>query len=332
MNTIPPSVQALRMEEAEKAALAIVAAARKFASEPTSISQQSWQSLLVSINDLSRSVHTRAYPPAAKKDGVKFFQFSKLPLELKLKIWRYAMPDKRILVMSLEFDGHFWGKFLRANDLSPTEEGLKWREWQNDGSKHKVQLARGHASIQQVCADSREEALREYTVCLDLKQRNDSPIRINPTDDVLYTPKQMLESSNCRNFRLGHCWKDNVLGVIQHIAFDGKTIMDMLNRDSGNPFRNFTVLKDVTVVRHDDRCELTSYSLRKGDISFEVPQEMLPSPAVDEYPKIIEQLRSRLLKYHTQNPNWQVPAIRFKVLHFNGKRCCNMTWREWRKI
>ncbi|KUJ23803.1 uncharacterized protein LY89DRAFT_776044 [Mollisia scopiformis] len=131
----------------------------------------------------------------------RFTLFPKLPPELRLKIWKEAMPDSRVVPL--------WPKNDLRTDLSELAKG-------GESQVPKMLVHCPPPVILQVCRESRIEALKTFSWRPDTTSFI-SYHRADPAKDILY----FVVAPDFREFGdFVHLFTPGALGKIKHLAFD----------------------------------------------------------------------------------------------------------------
>ncbi|KUJ14658.1 uncharacterized protein LY89DRAFT_783756 [Mollisia scopiformis] len=337
MEASKPSLEALRMREVEKIAATIAAEAHQFGLEPRGVSEDSLRAVLESTQSLLNKLKTWTSSSSTSIELGDFHYFQNLPDELKVLIWKFSLPSARILPVQHHIDHDRYAKDRSDQELEPGEPAALelFLEYQKDPSKYMTTVLRHEqSSILWVCRQSREEALKVFSLRLDTTKTT-CGFRIDPGFDTLY-----FQYSNRRNhdmhfkFETGQLWQSIALSAIQHLAFDTKRLTNILDVELGNPFRRLGALKDITVVCHSTGCRLHDRELAYRSIHLEVLVENSPPfPVIGSYEQI-QRLRDRFSVCRATKPDWHVPSIILKTARMEGssKICCEMTWKELQAV
>ncbi|KAL3419974.1 hypothetical protein PVAG01_08473 [Phlyctema vagabunda] len=202
--------------------------------------QLTWPSDMEGTDDTSHTTITireRAKPPEPV-----FTRFSELATELRLKIWRYLIPESRIV------DVEVYEQYFTSGPLEYSLVG--WRRLQYQ------LVARNHwNSIAMVNWESREQYLKKYTKKFNREDRLPRT-RIDPLGDILYLRdacwcnalpigrlSQRIESLSCG-------MAQELRRSIQHIAVPFK---DCHHLNFGHLFRVFPALRKFTLVMNPSK-------------------------------------------------------------------------------
>jgi hypothetical protein len=156
-----------------------------------------------------------------------FTCFPKLPIELRLKIWKEALPGPRILPVECRFN------FV---------QGIE--------QKHFIVTTPPPVAFH-VSRESRQEALKKYTSRLDTTS-NTSNFWIGPVNDTIYMawPKGDYIIAWVSDWFQADV--DKILSLIQHFAIDSQLFVV---GEARNIAIYFAELKTLTWVLHDPKCE-----------------------------------------------------------------------------
>lgn len=108
-DSVPLSLEALRVQEVERIAIVITARAQKLGSNPQE-GQKYLKDLQMTLS-LSTKISNWIEPPTAYRVQGNFYKFRLLPLEIQFRIWRFVLPAARILALRHEIDGQRYMKF-----------------------------------------------------------------------------------------------------------------------------------------------------------------------------------------------------------------------------
>lgn len=335
VTTTPVPLNILRLKEIQRILTDYAAEAEKGANSLSGDSLASLKLLYRDISSLSSRVYEWANPPLPVRASSNFWMFPRLPTEIRLMIWRYAMPHARTLVLQYEMRTGF-SALLDKTDFHPnsSEAATLRQAWEEDHANYHMKVYKhGRPAVLHVCHESRKEALSKYTLRLDTKDTSNAYM-IDPNFDTIYY-RNVNTNTIRMQFDMGEFWSDVVLNSIRHLAFDPKRLLGILAIDPGNPLRNFTSLEDVSIVGHSSKCGLSSGFERFGIITLEIPDATTYSSMVSSS-QVIEELQRRFSSYLNTKPGWNVPLVKVTTMTLESKvktkRCCAFTWKDNRDM
>jgi len=189
-------------------------------------------------------------PSAAIPVG-DFVRFSRLPLELRRIIWKFALPGPQVVKVTT---GHY----------------------ENDVNRHeKLKINVGLPNLMHVCRESRQICLEKYSVKLACETRLPSDCaRFDPEDDTIYIPDLGLCFDAYRR-RLS----DQALGAIKVLIVKWDNYCEYLGEpqkvDEAINFTLLTSLQQIVIVmdtyssvEYSDYCERKTRPLSQ-DITLE---------------------------------------------------------------
>lgn len=184
-----------------------------------------------------------------------FTVFSKLPIELRYKVWVESMPLQRLVEITYKY---YVSKRRHRNQRIKTQEPVP------------TQL--------HICRESRSIALQKYSLQLDTTTRT-CLIRIDPVNDrVMIGFDNKFEQSLLMK---GTVLAPEALQTIQHLAINvswGAEYHQTLNSSLERLFQNFTALKDLVFDIQDRNSDITRSYSQLGTPSFVDVGVDLPSP------------------------------------------------------
>lgn len=146
----------------------------------------------------------------------------KLPTELRLVIWKLAMPASRVIALQYGFDERIFAQSVKDGNRDPSDEIVKRSQHADDPSKYKLCVHQSPPNILGACQESRTEVLRSLNGRLDPKgQDRPRPTPINFDDDTLHDPNSSDKCSELmEDFFNEPRFTAEVLESIKHIAVD----------------------------------------------------------------------------------------------------------------
>lgn len=173
-----------------------------------------------------------------------FTLFPMLPIEIRLKIWKEALPGPRIIEIL-----HQNIQYLeREEDDECEEEPSDEQEpqWEEVHLLSKIKVKLPPPVLLSVSWESRQAALKVYSLKLDTVTKAGN-YRIDPVHDILFFPYDGQASDDGEDILFsGLGLTEEVLGKIRHLAVD----INMLELILPNLFL-LTGLQILTVVLHD---------------------------------------------------------------------------------
>lgn len=226
-----------------------------------------------------------------------FSLFPMLPVELRLKIWKLALPGPRIVEVYLDrvvpdLDRSYYHEdILRVNTPPPALMHVNW--------------------------ESRSIALEKYWLRLGNAEVKDDFTRIDPAEDTIFIPWPILDCGEIFIDRLinGTAWSEEARNAVRSMAVDERTWRELSGPSNFIYFEN---LEKYTLVAHE------SY-----DICWEgwrKPNTDLCFVDLDDEEEIEElhcNVESRMRDENRDyNRQWELPVIEVKVAARGGKKCC----------
>jgi hypothetical protein len=228
-----------------------------------------------------------------------FTLFPKLPIEVKLKIWRLTFPTNR----KLEFCWHIINPFdmlLAAVATNPIT-----------------------LSVNQ---ESREETLRVYEIVFE--GIGDGTIYINPdSDTVLFTSAPEKKRNKLTTPKYGSLYRD-ILASVQWLEIDNPSHMEgglLLNGIREQPLYQDVLFNDL----FDNAFSLLTFFPNLKNLKLVEPESHLPQeppyvrkvtpcyqndPGRFEVEEFLDEIKDLLEIEQQQNPDFHVPDIELQIL------------------
>jgi hypothetical protein len=235
----------------------------------------------------------------------KSFQlFPKLPLELRLKIWRYACPRPRVVMVKYHFkvlpepipdpEQEFWGVDENVSHI------VHWI-----GPSVEIPL------ILHVCRESRLEALSIYEAGLEICPDGHQTYW-NPKLDTVFLIKESSRRSSSTLRPLDEV-PVRARVRIQHLAIDLNvstiSYTDGAVKEQLLPLIDFTSLRSLTLV-----IDPILPDESKSRVIFREPMDVPIHQFLNTRPTAIEQRFENILEaIKKENPGWEPPKVRAMV-------------------
>jgi hypothetical protein len=287
----------------------------------SSIPNQSTQLALMRFMDsiLSSASKIESLCGSLVTTGVigQFIFFPKLAIELRLKIWKLALPGPRIIEV------HLTEAFRRPPG--------RWME--------EIQAKNPPLALFHVNREAREVASKKYMLlCRDGGNRPYfCHAHFDPDKDIVFFPWSLPRWDNYQNYFVdGDWWSENARTKVQYLAID----LQMWDRESHLlKWSFFTALKEFTIVVHgrgegESECDSDKYvevwRMNDTRLAFEEPWEMGLNEVdpghklfIEQwYDIVLEKMEEELELAELNNIEWSIPKINVKILTRNGARCC----------
>lgn len=225
--------------------------------------------------------------------------FRKLPTELRLRIWRHALPGPRLVNVIAAYNH---------------KEDTPWRI---DAARF-IPTRRFPDQILYACWESREVARKHYQLCLLNSPTSAAGLPMLCIDfsvDVVYVNKSTFLSLE-RLLDLTNVSKPILLQGIQHLAIDVKVFDKGAIKDEIRQLRRFTALKEITLVIHHTRCPRVGLP-RAESIVFAEPDGIVryDEDNLDAGLQIQEAIKSEM------KLGWDLPSIRLMGIMSRGEWC-----------
>jgi hypothetical protein len=217
------------------------------------------------------------------------------PAELRLKIWKMALPGPRIVEIYLNIatdrrTGVKGEQVLRVNTPPPALMHVNW--------------------------ESRRAALEKYWLQLGNEEIKNFFAQIDPTEDTIFIPWTLSDPGSLVDRLInGAAWSEEAKQSVRLMAVDERTWRE-LHGPKG--FIYFENLERYTIVAHDlnDGC-WEGWRQRDTDLSFvDLDDEEIVH---DRYSSVRDQMSFENGYYNRQ---WKLPVIEVKVAARGGKKCC----------
>ena len=269
--------------------------AERLKSGPVAIMKALLQNMQTSVNkieSLTKGLLEAALPG-------EFTIFPMLPAELRLKIWKMALPGPRIVEVYLDrVADPSYGDFrvIRTNTPPPT--------------------------LLSVNLESRKVALEKYWLNLNYNMSCTCACyaQIDPTEDTIYIPWSIHNTALPQNSLInGTIWSDEARDSVRFMSIDERTWRSISGPDGFVYFEN---LQKFTIVAHEeydfwlDNCK-ERWRMRDTDLSFvKVDDEETIS---SHHLSVESQMQFDNGHYERQ---WKLPVIEVKAVARGGKKCC----------
>jgi len=239
-----------------------------------------------------------------------FTCFPDLAVELRLKIWKAALPGPRIIQIACGYQ--------RAEELDSV-----------DFESAKISVNAPPPKILAVSKEARNEALKFYKLRLSTKFFV-SPNRIDPSVDIVYIP---YRDDYLRFYDMvldENVFEDEVLNSLRFLAMDidfAEMVMSHVEFYSAGQdhlfldrLAKFKSLETLTIVLHQkDTCN-DMWTWRHKDVDFVDPDMDILTDRGS--PAFAEDIQNAFKDAPTRHPEWTVPKIVFKSMTRRGCRCC----------
>jgi hypothetical protein len=236
----------------------------------------------------------------------EFTLFPKLPVELRLKIWRAALPGPRIIEAYYDYEesvnGDISDGVIRTNQPPPV--------------------------LLSVCHESREETLRKYiTICKpeNFREVEHCHLLMGPSKDTLFIP---YANSNLSEHYLqatlvwGDFYSEEALDKIRYFAID-TDVWDQYAHGHAECISKFRKLVELTLIDHEggwlDIESHDAWRMSDTDIDFVEPTDFYLPGLFSER---TTQVQALFRKVKQISPDWHEPTLQVKTIARGGKRCC----------
>jgi hypothetical protein len=227
----------------------------------------------------------------------QFSLFPMLPVELRLKIWKMALPGPRIVEVYLGF----------VTDL---ETGR---------STNLLRVNAPPPTLMHVSFESRKVALEKYWLRLGNETVSGNNLRVDPQEDTIFIPRSLSDpGSRVRDLINGRAWSEEARESIRYIAVDENAWRDLKGPDG---FVYFAGLEKYTVVAHDSSnpC-LEGWRNGGTEITFvDLDDDGQEEIIHDRYVSVVDQMEFDNGYYKRQ---WRLPIVEVRVATRGGRKCC----------
>lgn len=254
--------------------------------------------------------------PAMGSSATAFTLFPELPIEIRLKIWRHALPGSRVIGTCLE----------RRYSISDT-----WHLQQKYMSiRHRSLLSCKTPVPLFVCQESRNEALRFYQLrhVLGFTQK---PVYIDFSRDIIYLEDLQEDSPSARItvHNLANLLEDGNRSAIQFLAMDSDfySLLYERCRNDLQALQEFTNLKEFILVKHFRGCKdnWTENNPQMTLVEADDPQTRA------EYATFRTHVLAIIEEIMQNDHTWERPVVTIKSLLNGGIRCCEHPQVVWRR-
>ena len=236
-----------------------------------------------------------------------FTLFPKLPIELRLKIWREALPGPRIIEAYYDYhessDGDISDGVIRINQPPPV--------------------------LLSVCFESREETLRQYiSICNveNFREVDYCHVLLDPDKDTLFIPyanKNLSDHYLQASLVWGVFYSEAALNKIRYLAID-TDVWDQYTQGHVECISMFRNLRRLTLIDHEGGwlCfeSHDSWRMQETNIKFVEPARAYDLSAL--FSEREGRVRALFLKVKEAFPKWKEPTLHIKTILRGNKRCC----------
>lgn len=256
--------------------------------------------------------------------------FPDLPAELRLKIWREALPGPRILEVWIDYEPKEYSDqhgdpvsielAYRDSSLTELRDNIDFDDSPKAGTVT-VKTSQIPPTLLTVCRESRHEALKKYTLSLDTPLKS-FHIPFDPLEDTIYVPfatpyQDMLPSQDA--LLCGTIFKQEVNRSIRHIA------TDIYNLEYLGQSMSWDSLDNIILIEHDYSIGcLTESLLPNQKLVLKALTEEEKAPFAGDLDEIYRQLI--LLKSLERSP-FPIPQLDLANMYVDGHRCCGDSGR-----
>ncbi|KAH8770675.1 hypothetical protein F5882DRAFT_441943 [Hyaloscypha sp. PMI_1271] len=219
----------------------------------------------------------------------RFSLFPKFPAELRLKIWKLALPGPRIVEVYYDRAKHPWDEsFIRFNTPPPSVLHANW--------------------------ESRRVALEKYWLRIGSEGFKGCFAQIDPTEDTVFIPFNSLMKLQQRLIN-GKAWSKEAKESVRSLAVDARSWKRLCGPEGFVYFEN---LEKFTIVIHDSaKCQSKEkWGVRDTDLSLIDVQDEVE--VYDHHLSVESQMEFDNGHYGRQ---WKLPTIEVKVAARGGKKC-----------
>ena len=228
---------------------------------------------------------------------VHFILFPMLPVELRLRIWRMALPAPRIVEVYLGY--------VPAADMGPSTNLLRANT--------------PPPTLMSVNFESRSVALEKYWLRFGKENAAGINPRIDPAEDTIFVSWLLSDfGSRVQDLANGKVWSEEAKESIRYLAIDERTWRDLEGSDGFVYFEN---LERFTVVAHQtSRPCLEGWENRGLEVSLvDLEDEDREEEIQDRIMSVVDQFDFDN-EYYKQE--WKVPVVEVKVVARRGQKCC----------
>jgi hypothetical protein len=220
----------------------------------------------------------------------RFSLFPKLPAELRLKIWKLALPGPRIVEVYYDRAKHPWDEnFIRFNTPPPAALHANW--------------------------ESRRVALEKYWLRLGTEEIKGCFAQIDPTEDTVFIPFNSFMKLQQRLIN-GKAWSKEAKESVRSLAIDARSWKRLYGPEGFVYFEN---LEKFTIVINDSANCQSKEKWRMPDTDLSLMDVQDEVEAYDYYLSVESQMEFDNGHYGRQ---WKLPTIEVKVAARGGKKCC----------
>lgn len=245
-----------------------------------------------------------------------FPSFPRLPFELRLKIWKVALPGRRVVQAILDHES-------RERTPRGSTEKLDW---------FTIKTNQPPPALLHVCHESRVVALEKYNTCLDTISTS-SYIRIDPLEDIMYfSKKRRAHPLPPADINLGTIMTPESLERIRYLAAD--LLYTWPWRVNGVTFGSLKSLERLIIVLHTTTCKYQMFCTCHCDIGKEAL--LIERPGVEIFPSFtaanagretsdIQKFEGALQICQEKDPEWKISEIGYAYI-FSGEKgsfCCD---------
>ena len=227
----------------------------------------------------------------------QFSLFPMLPVEIRLKIWRMALPGPRIVEVYL---GYVMDRVTGQ-------------------STNLLRVNTPPSTLMHVSFESRKVTLEKYWLRLGHDTVAGYNPRIDPAEDTIFISWLLSDfGSRVEDLVNGKAWSEDAKESVRYMAVDERTWRDLNGPDG---FVYSERLSKYTIVAHD-----TSKPCLKGwreggsEIDLvELEDDDREEKIQDRYLSVVDQMEFDNEYYKRQ---WKLPVVEVKVAARGGRKCC----------
>lgn len=237
-----------------------------------------------------------------------FTYFPKLPVELRLQIWKHTLPGPRVIDVNVDYVSPFHPK---------------------NHEKDFIQLNCSPPVVLHICQESREVALNMYTLRLNTTSAP-SPAPLDPETDNISLRWSFEDVDNFNFFGGAHFLEEGVRGKIRRFAMEIDVWISAMNFARGNDearynelldsLVQFTSLEEFIIVLHQTGCRDNFTGRDSAQVKFVDPElGILVDRANEDVLEDLDELAKDVRKRHH---NWRAPKFKLVSMTRGGILCC----------
>lgn len=247
----------------------------------------------------------------------EFEVFPKLPAELRLKIWKEAMPGPRVMEVCYTADREsFQGERIDYENHGGMT--AQYADHMQNDANYKFGTHCPPPTLLAVCQESRAETLTVYSARLETAGKK-SNVMFHPINDTISFHFYWKGDDEDAKRLTSRSFSERSRNSIQHMAFDSLNWFSSLSDDPIG-LADFPALTDVTFVGHHEDCCEGSPDCWVNVMFIDCP------PYVSSNANWPKQSIKMADKFKIRHPDHTALQFFLKTPVCDGVPCCFQAW------